>query len=594
MRSRKSVSGVITILISLMMVGILSLGTMVIEAGRLQAAKTQLAEANISAATSMIAGYDTVLYERYGLLAIDENLSNEARCRDYILFNSDFGAGYSGINLAKMYRVDTVDMTGMYNLTYPGILKRQILTRAKYNVDPTQYAFNYYNIVPTLSGLQENCRIVKDRLEEIASGQIHTGEKEDINTQMAGALQTLFVTLGLNMKQWNEGCNTILNDNTAAILPSSNWTGTADNSITAQDVENIHNTVADVRTVLGEVGALNYTTETIPDVADVNTSVGEIDALLSTIGDVTTNGNIKQSTINVARICVEIAQEIDEAIELLLAPGDNQAMNLESNLLLNSYIAEYFSNRTRTMEGYMGPASGAGMNEDDANFVSACTEYVFGGKRNELENQGIAYDYIAAIRLMNNLASFLPDSLAGGSAYTAMAYLAWGYYETCIDMELLTNYKADIPLYKYSLNLPLHNPGLVKDAFSSGSIPEALKVLGMDVENENLETEENPEEEKNPEDEEIGTTYRDYLALGLWLVPNSHKLPRIADIVQLEMRYREAYINQQTPEFLMSNKNTFCRVKVTASLNSILPVISVGSDSKVDGTKFQSIKYVGY
>ena len=49
MRFRKNSYGVITVFISLMLVSILSLGTLVIEIARYQTAKTQLSEANISA-----------------------------------------------------------------------------------------------------------------------------------------------------------------------------------------------------------------------------------------------------------------------------------------------------------------------------------------------------------------------------------------------------------------------------------------------------------------------------------------------------------------------------------------------------------------
>jgi len=87
MRGRKGTRGVITVLVSLMLVGVLSIGTLVIESGRYQAAKTQLAEANISASTSMIAAYDADLYERYGLLAIDTERFTPQRATDYLNFN---------------------------------------------------------------------------------------------------------------------------------------------------------------------------------------------------------------------------------------------------------------------------------------------------------------------------------------------------------------------------------------------------------------------------------------------------------------------------------------------------------------------------
>ena len=52
-RAIKGQQGVISVFVALMMAGILSLGTFVLEAGRFQAAKTQLSESTISASSSM-------------------------------------------------------------------------------------------------------------------------------------------------------------------------------------------------------------------------------------------------------------------------------------------------------------------------------------------------------------------------------------------------------------------------------------------------------------------------------------------------------------------------------------------------------------
>lgn len=85
----KKNKGVITVFIALMLTAVLSFGTLVLESGRFQTAKTQLAQAASSASTSMIAAYDGDLYENYGLLAIDTERFTEARYLDYLNFNSD-------------------------------------------------------------------------------------------------------------------------------------------------------------------------------------------------------------------------------------------------------------------------------------------------------------------------------------------------------------------------------------------------------------------------------------------------------------------------------------------------------------------------
>ena len=118
MHRRNNSQGVITVLVSLLLVGILSLGTLVLEAGRFQAAKTQLAEASGSASTSMIAAYDSELFARYGLLAIDTERFTTERCMDYLNFNSDLSVGYKGNKVSRMYTIDSVEVEGMYTLQY--------------------------------------------------------------------------------------------------------------------------------------------------------------------------------------------------------------------------------------------------------------------------------------------------------------------------------------------------------------------------------------------------------------------------------------------------------------------------------------------
>ena len=75
---------------------------------------------------------------------------------------------------------------------------------------------------------------------------------------------------------------------------------------------------------------------------------------------------------------------------------------------------------------------------------------------------------------------------------------------------------------------------------------------------------------------------------------DAEKMLRIADLIQLEMRYREQHVENTAAQFLMSNQNTYCRVKSVSKFSSLLPVISIDSNSGVKGMTFQSIKYAGY
>ena len=121
-RRIRSAKGAISIYVALMMAGILSLGTFVLEAGRLQTARTQLSEATISASQSMLSSYNTELHTKYGLLAIDTSRATLESCRDYLDYNSDLASDMWGNNISRMYTLEDETMSGVSYMTYPHIL----------------------------------------------------------------------------------------------------------------------------------------------------------------------------------------------------------------------------------------------------------------------------------------------------------------------------------------------------------------------------------------------------------------------------------------------------------------------------------------
>lgn len=582
-KNGKKSQGVITVLVALMLAGILSVGTLALEAGRLQAAKTQMNDANISAGTSMIASYNSDLYDRYGLLAIDSDSFTTGRYRNYLDFNSDLFGSYKGNNLSTLYKLETVELEGFYNLTYPSVLKRQLLSRAKYNIVPQNFALNYYNMNYFLLDLQNKAVYVSDALESAAMGYASPGSAADISAEMQEALKILYAVFQ-DIKKFDSAYDVTLNSSTVAILPSQ--TGPIETIIPTEDLTAINNAVSDAQTVLGSNGSMLVSngapTYSEVDVAFNGNFISELLSKLSTLENISANAK------TVAAECRAMLQGINAAMNMLSA-------DKEGNLLLNSYIAEYFSNKNYLANGYRGPAAGTAIagTMDNATFASACTEYVFSGNASETANQQCAYDYIMAVRLVNNLYSVInaSNSFNGNNICSVAAHIAWAYYETFVDTELLVKYGAVVPFAKYNMILPVNEPSVVTAAFASKDFLQAMKALNILRE----EPDENGEMKNTFVVEGSDqTNYRDALALALWFVPNSKKMMRVADLVQLEMRYREQYIKHTSVNFLMSEQNTFCRVKCVGQLNSILPVISFGGNGKVKGNRFQSIKYVGY
>lgn len=576
MHRKHNSKGVITVLISLLLVGVLSIGTLVIEAGRFQAAKTQLSEANTSAATSMIAAYDSELYGRYGLLAIDSEKFTPARAADYLNFNSDQASGYRGNRLTRMYVVDSVELTGLYNLTYPSIMKRQILSRAKYHVIPQNYALNVYTMDAFFADFQNKCTYVANQLAPVANGYAYTGSVEDIDPDMLAALATLYVTY-TDLKNYDPACDVTLSAGTTSLLPSV--TGTVENDVPSEDIADINTALSDATTLLGGEGSvLSYNNGSVVNEIDVAIDVSFVPDIKNQLTDITSAPYLPSDIRNLAGDTRMLAQSLNAAINVLNS-------DKEASVLLNSYIVEYFSNRNYRVSTYSAPAKGTSVSGmENAAFASACVEYVFGGNSSEKSNQSEAYSYLQAIRLINNLYAVMTDSNSfdANNAYVVAAHLAWANYESIVDMELLTTYNVTVPFNKNRMILPVNSAGDVTSAFASKSTADALSALGY----HNGSTFVIPGS--------YAFSYKDSLLFGLWFVPNSEKLLRVADLIQLEMRYREQYVEHKTATFLMSEQNTYCRIKCIGKYSAVLPMISLDSSDSARGVVFQSIKYAGY
>ena len=544
MRAFRNCKGVITIFVALMMAGILSLGTFVLEAARLQAARTQLDQAAASAASSMLSAYNLDLEERFGVFAMDTTRTNDETCADYVRYNSDLAADAYGNNVTRLYRVTDVKMKGVYNLTYPHILKRQLLTLAKYNLPPEVSAFNKYNAHYILGELQTKCQYVSDKMQKILDFA-QDGNPEALGEDLRNAMAALDQTFG-GVAKANTAHGVTLNDSTVAKLPSV--TDTVESTIP----ESINLSAVD----------MFYAWNDPFQVDDQGAIVAVRPEYLYELPDA----------------CKRLADTVNAAINMLWE-------NMDENVLLNMYVSQMFSNRRHVTDQYIGPGlESTESGSEDLTFAKACCEYVFGGDASELQNQEAAYDYIMALRLIGNLYATLGDFdvTDGCSAATGMAL---AYYETCLDLYLLTEYDMAVPLRKDRQILRADNLGAIADAFSGHDPASALYDLGY-------------------YDEAIAgfvitgadlLDYTDSLNLALWMVPNTQKLLRVADLMQLEMRYQQRYVEGLPATFLMSEQNTYCRVECKGKMNAILPIIAIGGEEhSLQGLSLSTLKYAGY
>lgn len=135
----RDASGVITVMVTLMLIPLLSFGTLIMEAGRYLSAKQVLADAQITASMSILANYNTYLYERFGILAIDPDETSDKTKEAFISelrYNSDNVDGVS--SSSKLYNLNSdITFETIYNLSDYTVLKRQVLEYAKYSVPYT-------------------------------------------------------------------------------------------------------------------------------------------------------------------------------------------------------------------------------------------------------------------------------------------------------------------------------------------------------------------------------------------------------------------------------------------------------------------------
>lgn len=569
---RKNSHGVITVFISLMLVSVLSLGTLVVEVARYQSAKTQLAEANISVSTSMVANYDVDLYKRYGLLAVKSSDIDEAKAMDYLNYNSDLASNAFGNNISRQYSISSIDVKGMYNLTYPSVLKRQILSRAKYSVVVQDYALNRYNADQLLSQFQTECNYVTDALYTVGNG---SGANDgDVPDDVKKALENMSKAFD-GIQTADTQNNVVISDNSFSILPSQ--TGVVETQTPEEDLDLINDAKDSVSSLIGTDASTLFSQGTSFSQTDVNVGTATVGSIASAINGGMFNDSLQMNGSKNAAMCVAQAKKMNAAINTLKADQDG-------TLLLNSYITDFFSSRNRTVKGYVGPGKGSGFTGENGNFASACVEYIFGGSKNEMTNQDTAFKYLMAVRLIDNLYLILNTSKSfnPNSTTSAWAHIMWAYYESFADVQLMARYNCAVPFSKTQLIFDINSPASVASAFSTYNFVTAMEALGIYSSGEYSVPGANK------------FSYLDYMSFSLWFVANSTKLSRVSDLIQLEMRYNQQYVNNTAATFLMSDMDTYCRIKVNAKLNSVLPVISSNQGGSIQNVRFSSTKYSGF
>ena len=310
------------------------------------------------------------------------------------------------------------------------------------------------------------------------------------------------------------------------------------------------------------------------------------------IATVLTLATLAPTLIEIVDDLIFIAENFGLAFEIIVS-------SLGDGVLLNEYAVEKFPNRLTTDEvsGYGGDTRQ--LNPDNLKsrqtFSSAQVEYIIGGDYSEIVNQRRCFWSLFAIRAINNIFCVIgtPDvmEIIGACNIAApLVFIAWVYLESNVDMNIMLK-GHELPLIK--LQLILSKDGLT-------DIADSVKNTFKDADKENfgkdelgyaaMRTDYLVEELTKNVDGIFKMEYKDYLWFFLFLVPNRTKVMRMADLIQMEMRFKDQYNN-----FLMKNLYTYVRCEVRGEFNSILPILSLNNNS-LNGRGFEvsCVKYVGY
>ena len=566
---KRKEKGVITVFVSTLLISVLSFGTLFIEAGRLHSAKAQLAEVNISSAESVLSNYDLNLYQRYGILAYNLDNDTKTRFQDYIYFDSDLDANYLGNNATCLYNIKNAELTGFYNLTYPSVLKRQILSKSKYLRSSYSYTMNLGNMANIIAEFRNKA----DTVNGVLSSSAQNPEPKYVSA--LSHVEDAFRDLSI----YNEAAQAVLDSNTTNILPSK--TGVKKDNIPQSEVEAIQATLDDAKNVIPEytsyIGGIDAGNEDVESTAKVSINSSSI------------RSSMKSANVFGSNSLASTAKSTISSMKNILS-SLGTGTDGQTNLLLNSYLTKHCPNRAYVPDGFAGAANS---NSKD-NFVNSYAEYIFGGKASETENQEAAYWQIFYFRFCDNLYCIIKNYSSFGNNASK---ILWAYYESLIDMNLLTDHSGDVvvPITKTKLFLPINDETKLNYFSRDSYIDDVLKNK-LNTLNQEIQMQSNNKAGKYKSCSGVNYAgYSDYISIALWFVSNAEKFTRLSDLIQLEMRYRQAHISSETLSFRSENCFTYCRVETEAQFRTLLPVLSIDDHGEAfSQASFSKVKYVGF
>lgn len=164
--------GAITVFLSIILLIMVTLAGVIVDAARINTAKSQIQRALESSVSSTLAGYYTPLREKYGLFALNENNEEnlEKIIRSYLSKNLMIEKGYLDENKIGNYvdlydyNIESIEVDLMFNLTQGPVTKQQICEFMKYRA-PKEFAQDFLEKLNALKKAGPTAEVCKRKIE---------------------------------------------------------------------------------------------------------------------------------------------------------------------------------------------------------------------------------------------------------------------------------------------------------------------------------------------------------------------------------------------------------------------------------------------
>jgi len=264
------------------------------------------------------------------------------------------------------------------------------------------------------------------------------------------------------------------------------------------------------------------------------------------------------------------------------------------------------------------------LKNEDISFSGAQLEYIWGGKKSELENQKSVYVTLMIVRFILNIPACASNETVQLSfdipIVGVIVYLLWVLLESVVDVKIMTFLRDKVPLLKGKDDVYLSASGIsklakkVKKGFEgllllyqdddkgkkeqvkkeqekSEKLQEkAKKDLVDDMEKDYNNGQETKKEDKEEKKFEVG--YSGYLNAMLYFRSNRTKLRRMQDLVQMEIGRKKQKAGE-LQQFELKNAFTYIRVRAKAKYKPVLPMPDISGAN--DGyLTVEDVYYAGY